>query len=130
MKRYTLRILIIFLFISFNPLHAEAEKTIEGTVMEYFEVLRNGDIDAIKYYVAEDLYREKKALLEKNEDYPEFLRSFYQGKELRILNSTQAGDDAVAEIGIYSSDDLINVTKVRLKRDSDNTWKIVKENID
>jgi hypothetical protein len=128
MKRYALYVITTLLFVSFfNSLHAETTKAIDSVIAGYFGALKNGDVDAIKYYIAGDFYEKKKALLENNQNYPEFLKKIYQESEVRVLNSTQTGDNAVVEVGIYGPDSSISVTKMRLKKDSSDTWKIVEE---
>lgn len=127
MKRYALYIITTLLFVSYGSLHAETSETVDAVIANYFEALKNGNIDTIRNYIAGNFYKKKKTLLENNKDYPEFLREFYQGAEVQIRNSTQVDDKAVAEVWVYSPDRSISVTKIRLEKDSSNTWKIVEE---
>lgn len=126
MKKSALFLIVIFSAFSFNLLPAEAAVP-SDTVYRYFEALKNGDTETIIHCIAGDFYEKNRVLLEKNQNYPEFLRNYYQGANLQIGNSTNSGNDVIVEMQISFPNGNIKVKNLRLREYSDGTWRIVEE---
>ena len=126
MKRIVLYLIMVLMPFGLHALYAETEGPAD-TVRSYFEALKNGDIGTMKQYIAGEYYEKYKTLFEKNEGYPEFLRNFYQGAEVAIVNSSKTGSDAIMEVEIYFPNGSNSVNRLRLRKYSDGTWKIVEE---
>ena len=126
MKKSALCLIVVSLVFGFNLLPAEAAVP-SDTVRLYFEALKNGDTETIIQCIAGDFYEKNKVLLEKNENYPEFLRNYYQGATLQIGDSTNSGDDVIVEMQISFPNGNIKDKKLRLREYSDGIWRIVEE---
>ena len=109
------------------------EVVINNVVLPFLDALKNGDVDLIKHYIAGDLYENNRVLLEKNQEYPEFLRNHYHSVEFYIENAVVSGDHIVVHVVIeFSNGDEINA-KLCLGKDMNEvsgalegaTWKIV-----
>jgi hypothetical protein len=85
---------IIILIFFFNINSSFAIETTE-TVVQFFEASKNGDVDTMKRLIAGPFYYKRKALLEMNKGYPEFLKKFYDGVSVEILQTEVANDDMV-----------------------------------
>jgi hypothetical protein len=64
---------------------AEAEEPFD-TVLSYAEALRTGDTIRIKSHIGGRLYEKRELLLDQNEEYPDYLRKFYDGAVFQISN--------------------------------------------
>ena len=85
-------------------LHAEEttdnhdlESILNASVYPFFVALKEGDVSSIKQLIAGEMYESKKVLLEKNEEYPEFLKNYYQGIEFYVENATQSGNYIIVD---------------------------------
>lgn len=95
-------------------------------VLDYYEASREGNITEMKALIAGSFYNRRKALLENNDSYPDFLKSHYQDSEIVInsVNISNEGKVAVVSVQItYASQDT-ETTKLILKKDEDNNWVI------
>lgn len=126
MKRTVLYLIMVLMPFSFNSLYGETAGP-SDTVRGYFEALKNGDIGTMKQHIAGEYYEKYKALLEKNESYPEFLRNFYEGAEYEIVNSNKMGNDVIMEVEIYFPNGSTSVNKLRVRNFNKDGWKIIKE---
>ena len=116
------------------PLSDERSKhVINDVVLPFLDALKNGDVDLIKHYIAGEIYENKRVLLENNEEYPEFLRSYYQDVEFYIEKVVESVDYIEVHVVIeFSNGDEINA-KLCLIKDMNKVsgplegaaWKIV-----
>lgn len=116
------------------PLNNERyEIVINDVVLPFLGALKNGDVDLIKHYIAGDIYEINRALLENNEEYPEFLRSYYHDVEFYVEKVMESADYIEVHVVIeFSNGDEINA-KLCLIKDMNKVsgplegaaWKIV-----
>jgi hypothetical protein len=108
---------------------------VNGTVLPYFSALKDGDVGAIKKYIAGNLYEKYKVLLEQNEEYPAYLRKYYQGVEFQTGEAVMIDNDVIVEIVSEFPDGRRNQGRLILSKDSQGTpadlngsatWKIIK----
>ena len=111
------------------------QKLIIETLNPYFEALKNGDVTSIKLHISEGMYERYKVLLEKNKDYPEFLRNYYRDVDFWIEKVERIGHDILASAIIkFPNHESIN-SKFLLREKMDDVspevvggrWKIVKQ---
>ena len=108
--------------------------TIE-TLNPYFEALKNGDVNSIKMLISGRMYEKYKVLLEKNKDYPQFLRDYYWGAEFRVEKVERVGRDISVSVAIKFPDHGTSNSKFLLRKKMDvpypdvigGRWKIVKQ---
>ena len=93
-------------------------------VKGYFDALKNGDVQTIKSSLGGELYKRRKALLEKNKKYPKFLMDFYKGAELKVVGVPGSG---IVHIQIRFPDGSLKQHKLVLQKDSYGKWKIIDE---
>src|SRR3990172_8093993 len=83
---------VFFISISCNILNAQEisrsdllYKNVKSKIfVPLFRAYKNGDVDAIKEYISDDMYEKNKVLLEQNKEYPDFLRNFYRDAIFQI----------------------------------------------
>lgn len=94
--------------------------------VNYYEASREGNITEMRALIASSFYNRRKALLENNDSYPDFLKSHYQESEI-VINSVDISNEgkvSVVSVQItYASQDT-EKTKLILKKDEDNIWVI------
>jgi hypothetical protein len=109
----------------FNAIEVKAIEP-NDTVLRYFEALQKGDITTIKDSITGEMYKKRKVLLERNENYPEFLRKVYRSAEFEITETTVKDRDAQINVDVNFPDEKRSFT-LFLKRDDEGNWKIFKE---
>ena len=67
------------------------------TVLKFYEASRHGDVETMKTLIAGPYYKNRKTLLEKNADYPEFLKRYFRGVEIRLEPPSIGNEKMVAE---------------------------------
>ena len=95
----------------------------QAIVKSYFEAMKNGDVQTMKFYLGGKLYQKRKILLEKNKKYPEFLVGFYEGAELEVMEV----HDGFVRIQIKFPNGSKKHHNLILRRDASGQWKIVDE---
>lgn len=137
MKKNSLFLKILLISLYCSILQAQEVPVINGPykalmdeiVFPFFEALKNGDVSSIKRYVAGDMYERKKVLLEQNQEYPEFLRNYYQGVEFYVQKASESGRYLIVDIEIeYPSGDY-GSGKLYLQQINDITSGINKTEI-
>ena len=125
LKRFYLLIFLIALFV--NPLAVYSENFPSNTVLSYFETLKMGDIETLKNYTSENFYRKNIVLLEQNKNYPEFLKKFYKGSIVEIIDIEYINErDAVVTVKVIFINKSVGVHKFLLS-EYDGEWKIREE---
>jgi hypothetical protein len=102
---------------------------IETVFTSLFDALREGDVKALRSHLPAEEYAQHRILLEKNKEYPDFLRNFYQGATLRvgrIESVLSAKDDVIGEFIVDFPGGDTTVTRMRLHRNNQGIWKIRK----
>ena len=127
MKKY-LSILIFFaLIVTFKQADAQISE-VDDTVIGFFEASKNGDVEKMKNFIAGPFYEKRRSLLEKNKRYPDYLKKYYKGIEIQLLN-TVIGDNNMVKKG---HPELLNryYRRAKAKRNytsisSDNSLSVV-----
>ena len=109
------------------------EGILNESVYPFFKALKEGDVSSIKQLIAGEMYESKKVLLEKNKEYPQFLRNHYEGVEFYVEDTTQSGDFIIVDFIIEFSGENLNPARLYLaktKIDSAETvevarWRII-----
>jgi uncharacterized membrane protein YvbJ len=117
---------VVFMILSLNVLNAEASEPGE-VVTAYFQALKNGDTETVKNLITGKLYDKRIDLLEKNAGYSVFLKKFYQGVSVRVVNTVKETEEAYVDVEIESQDGSQNPMTLTLKKDGDANWKISDE---
>jgi len=97
------------------------EITIE-TITPYFEALKNGDVGAIKLHISEGMYERYKVLLEKNKDYPEFLRKYYRDVDFEIEKIEWIDNDILVSAMIKFPNNESLISKFLLRKEMDKVY--------
>jgi hypothetical protein len=72
------------------------EKHITHILNSLFNALSTGDTETLRSLFAGEMYDKNKILLEENEEYPDFLRSYYQGAIFTITEIKPQGENITA----------------------------------
>ena len=98
MKKYlSILILLALIIVTFKQADAQISE-VDDTVIGFFEASKNGDVEKMKNFIAGPFYEKRRSLLEKNERYPDYLRKYYKGIEIQLLN-TVIGDNHMVKKG-------------------------------
>lgn len=116
----------VFLILSLNVLNAETSEPGE-VAAAYFQALKNGDTETVKNLITGKLYDKRIDLLEKNAGYSAFLKKFYQGVNVRVVNTVKEPEEAYVEVEIESPDGSQNPITLKLEKDGAENWKISDE---
>lgn len=111
----------------------DIEGILDESVYSFFKALKEGDVDSIKQLIAGEVYESKKVLLEKNKEYPEFLKNYYQGIEFYVENATQSGNYIIVDFLIEFPGGNRNLARLYLEQSKINTsgshedgiWRII-----
>ncbi len=107
------------------PIHNSTYKEIKNnTFLPLFRALKMGNVDMIKKYISEDMYKKYKTLLEENKDYPNFLRNYYRGIRFRRNKAVQFNNHVIVDLIVEYKNGDRNLTKLQLKKEKDQIWKI------
>ena len=101
----------------------------------YFEALKNGNVELLKGVLAGKIYGKYKALIEKNNDYPEFLRNHFQDAEFSVGKIESNGNAVSVDIIIQFPGSQPLESKFLLRREVDFSssgekgprWKMVEK---
>lgn len=121
-------------------LHAEEttdnhyfESVLNESVYPFFKALKEGDVRSIKQLIAGEMYDSKNVLLEKNKEYPEFLRNYYEGVEFYLEDTTRSGNYITVDLLIEFADGHQNLARLHLEQSKIDTsgqhgvgtWRII-----
>jgi hypothetical protein len=99
------------------------DQIVDNIVRPYLAALKNGDVKTLKTLMAKDLYEERKALIEQNTEYPDFLRRIYQDADFTISSAYAEANDILVNVVIKHSDGRENQSNLYLINENNN-WKI------
>jgi len=125
MKMNVFYILMAVLVISLGAMRAECSEPYD-TVLRYLQALKGGDVETIKDSITGELLEKRSVLLEENENYSEFLRTYYQGAVFEIKANPIKGNMAQTSVEVY----FINrhtQFELLLNMNDKGKWKIFKE---
>jgi len=99
----------------------------EVVVQYYFSALQEGDIARLKDSMSESFYNKRKALLERNDGYADFLREHYRDVEINMLDINTDNDKAYVTVEmVRAGGEQEKIILVLIKID-EWTWKIDRE---
>jgi hypothetical protein len=140
MKKFIFLIYFIAVVLAAIPAHAQKAESLgsvhteiqDDVIYPFFMALKNGDVDAFKNFFSTEMYNKNRILLEENTEYPEFLRSYYQGAEISVLKASEIAGDVEFDVLIEFADGSQSISKLRVSEQakSDKTinakknWKI------
>jgi ketosteroid isomerase-like protein len=126
--RYIVVMSFIILSIIPIPSAASGEDVFVEIVTPFFDALKAGDVDAVVTYLGGDIKNRVLPLLKGNQDYPSFLRQQYLGAiiEKTEINSEKNGDLLVG-VRIRRARIATEHVSLVLRKDENNTWKIVEQ---
>ncbi len=101
MKKCLSIIILSVLIAGMSFTHSMAADEPVETVIKYFEASKSGDVEAIKTLIAGPFYKKKIVLLEKNTEYPEFLKEFFEGSSMQVINF-ESGDESMVKSNYIS----------------------------
>jgi hypothetical protein len=119
-------IIIVFIFLGFNILQAEASEPGE-IVSQYFRALKHGNTEIVKSLITDKLYEKRIVLLEKNSNYSKFLIRYYQGATVRVVNVINITEKSYVDVEIEFQDGSNSPITLILTKDSRHNWKISDE---
>lgn len=126
----SLTILFFCMLIGYAPANAGNDAAgPETTVLQFFKAFKIGDIETMSSLITGPFYARRKALLERNIGYHDFLKNQLEGVEFEIISSEINNDDTSAIVTLrraYPDGSTFNTTLTVLKDDT-GTWKIVDE---
>ena len=104
--------------------------TVNETVMPFCLALKAGDVNSIKQYLSKDMYQKNRTLLEQNKEYPEFLRTYYQGARFQVVKAEETENNILVNVEIEYPNGRRNFGKLRLEKDNQDvygsgSWKIM-----
>jgi hypothetical protein len=99
------------------------DQIVDNIVRPYLAALKNGDVKTLKTLMAKDLYEERKALIEQNTEYPNFLRRIYQDADFSVSSANAEANDILVDVVIKHSDGRENQIKLYVINEN-NDWKI------
>ncbi len=99
----------------------DLESILNASVYPFFMALKEGDVSSIKQLIAGEMYESKKVLLEKNKEYPDFLKNYYQGIEFYVENATQSGNYIIVDFLIEFPGGNRNFARLYLEQTKINT---------
>lgn len=109
-----------------TPTSAEMQQ-LRASFNTLFQAMKDGDVATIEQYCSGQMGTEYKTLLEKNGDYPAFLRNFYRGATFNIANVTKNPDgDMIVNVAIQLAGGSSSITQLYAKRfdGSPASWKV------
>jgi len=99
----------------------------EVVVQSYFSALKEGDIASLKDSMSDSFYNKRKALLERNAGYADFLREKYRDVEINVLDINTGNDKSYVTVEmVRAGGEDENIILVLIKID-EWTWKIDRE---
>ena len=127
MNKKVFCVLAVAVVLSAQTLLAAEPASPDECVMQFFEASKNGDTARMTQLMAGSFYKQRKTLLEENTQYPDFLRTHYDGARLQIMNMREDRQGWVVEVRIKFADGTVDSNKFLVQKDASGAWKIVQE---
>jgi len=124
--------LFIGLLIGWSPAVSGGEMAGPAdTVQQFLMASKSGEIETMRNLITGPFFARRKALIERNPGYSDFLKKQLEGVEMEII-STEIGNDGISASVIvrrlYPDGSTFN-TKFLLKKSDNDTWKIFDEKL-
>jgi hypothetical protein len=84
----------------------------DAMIFPFFMALTNGDVGEFKKYFSKEMYNENRRLLEENTEYPQFLRSYYQGANISILKAIEVDGEVEFDVLIEFPNGTQSISKL------------------
>ena len=132
MRRFLLSSSFIFtvLLLAVVPAYADDIKILE-TVELYTQALKSGDVEEIKNLLGGRLYEKRRALLEENTEYSDWLRQYYAGASFSFptgVTSSEQNPGKNVNVDIHLGNGEIVTTRLVLSLPTgSDKWKIVNQ---
>ena len=128
MKKVLFNLCFIFSFLlSVSSAYADDTRILE-TVDRYTQALKSGDVQEIKKLVGGRLYRKRRALLEENTEYPDWLRKNYAGANFSFPSGVTSSDQYPGQhvkVDIQLESGEVVTTNLVLSPTDSGNWIIV-----
>jgi len=134
MRKNILFLIIISLFFyGFNHsllnaagdfLDADKTREAKNTVSSFFNGLMNGDLNEIKQYISTEYHHNNRNLLDDNKEYPIFLKEYYHGAKMSLLDMYMAGDNIKVDVEILFPNQTKGAYVIHLGQEDNSTWKV------
>jgi hypothetical protein len=101
------------------------------TVQQFFAAAKNGEMENMKNLITGPFLNRRKALIERNPGYPDFLIKQLEGIEIEIISTEIENDGSSAFVTVrrfYLNGSTFD-TKFSLKKSDNDTWKIFDERL-
>lgn len=101
------------------------------TVQQFFTASKNGDIETIRNLSVGPFLNRRKALIERNSGYSDFLIKQFEGVGIEFISTEIENNGSSASVTVrrlYPTGSTLD-TKFSLKKSDDNTWKIFDERL-
>jgi len=101
------------------------------TVQQFFMASKSGEIETMRNLITGPFFNRRKALIERNPGYSDFLKKQLEGVEMEIV-STEIGNDGSSAFvmvrRLYPNGSSFD-TRFSLKKGENDTWKIFDERL-
>jgi hypothetical protein len=105
------------------PLGAKKAR-IATTVKRAFRAMSAGNLRKMRPLLSQDLYRQHRALLEENAEYPGFLREWYRGATVRVDEVVAEGRTATVSLTIVRGGGELGKAAIELRKQRRRLWRI------
>ena len=122
--------ILFFAALSFGASAAEIDAAGPREVVErYLAASQNGDVDTMKACISGPYYERRRDLIENNKSYPDFLRDYFDGVRIDVVEVRTQDDNGSAIVVLKNQlrEGSIIYTKLILKKDQMDNWKIFDE---
>lgn len=129
MRKFLLNLCFIFSFaLQVAPVYADDIKILE-TVELYTQALKSGDVEELKSLLGGRLYEKRRALLEENAEYSDWLKQYYAGASFSFPTGVTSSDQdpgkhVTVDIHLGSGQTVATHLLLQSSAGSDK-WKIV-----
>lgn len=106
-----------------NDVGKLSPSVVRDALSPMFKALKDGDVNTIKQYLNGDELENYRTLLEKNANYPEFLRNYYKGADFQIEKVEKDGADIVIGVRVFFPDGQTGAFDLQLQKIKD-VWLI------
>ena len=121
---YGLVVMMIFTLIGADTLYSMENQDPAQVFIEYYNALKKGDVDKMMSHLAGNSFLRYKDVLEKDPNYSDFLKSYYDGSTLHISDTVVKDSDAMVEVQIQFSNGNKSISKFHLQKFEGDIWRI------
>lgn len=125
------RLIIALAILHLGLTSASAEESPAVAVVEsFYGALKAGDVETLRALIGEPLYSEYQVLLTQNSEYPNFLRTHYEGSSGAVVAATDGvAGKATVDFDVTFQNGSHSALRLYLQVQEDATWKIVEQEV-